>query len=68
MGACISDYCYCKDENRKGCACNGLTVFAKECQFQGINLKPDWRDMELCRKFYHFRIVVANETKSNQIK
>lgn len=53
LEACISDYCYCKDEHRKECACNGLTVFAKECLFQGINLKNDWRNMELCRKFIH---------------
>lgn len=62
LDACISDYCYCKDENRKECACNGLTVFAKECQFQGINLKPDWRDMELCRMFYFY---VLLSTKQN---
>lgn len=51
LEACISDYCYCKDDNRKACACNGLAVFAKECHFQGISLKPDWRNMEICRKW-----------------
>lgn len=50
LEACISDYCYCSENNRQQCACDGITVFAKECQFQGINLNADWRDMEICRK------------------
>lgn len=52
LNACISDYCHCNFEKKKQCACNGITVFAKECQFQGVDLKHDWRDMELCRKLF----------------
>ncbi|XP_031619378.1 hemocytin isoform X2 [Contarinia nasturtii] len=48
LEVCISDFCYCRHANRKECACNGLTVFAKECLFQGNTLQPDWRNMELC--------------------
>lgn len=50
LDACISDYCYCNQANREECACNGITVFAKECLFQGVKLNPMWRDMEVCRK------------------
>lgn len=48
---CISDYCYCSDStNPTKCACEGLSVFAKDCQFRGVILDNGWRDMELCRK------------------
>lgn len=50
MDSCVSDYCYCDQEKREMCACNGLTVFAKECLFRGIKLDPKWRDMKVCRK------------------
>lgn len=50
MEACISDFCYCNHANREECACNGITVFAKDCLFQGIQLNPMWRDMQVCRK------------------
>lgn len=50
LETCISDYCYCSHENREQCACQGITVFAKDCQFQGIQINSNWRDMEICRK------------------
>lgn len=49
INACILDYCHCSPENRQKCVCNGIAVFARECQFQGVDLKQDWRDMNLCR-------------------
>lgn len=51
LQTCISDYCYCHNENRAQCACDGITVFAKDCQFRGIMLHDEWRDTETCRKF-----------------
>lgn len=50
LDACISDYCYCNQDNRDECACNGITVFAKDCMFQGIKLNPTWRDISVCRE------------------
>lgn len=46
--ACMSDYCYCSHENREKCACDGITVFAKDCLFKGIQLNEAWRDMSIC--------------------
>lgn len=51
LETCISDYCYCSDQkNPTTCACNGVSVFAKDCHFRGVQLEHGWRDMELCRK------------------
>lgn len=47
LDACVSDYCYCQ-ENREKCACDGVTVFAKDCLFQGVDLNKSWRDMTIC--------------------
>lgn len=67
--ACLSDYCFCSHENRKKCACDGLTVFAKECQFQGVSLNNEWRDMQLCRKFHFLpsKIYQFKKKKMNKI-
>lgn len=52
LESCISDYCYCSDpKNPTKCACDGISVFAKDCQFRGHVLEHGWRDMELCRKY-----------------
>lgn len=51
LDACISDFCYCDNANREQCACSGISVFVKECLFQGKSLDPNWRDMEICREF-----------------
>lgn len=51
LDACVTDFCYCSHSNRQQCACDGISVFAKECQFQGATLNSDWRDVGLCRKF-----------------
>lgn len=51
LKSCTSDYCFCNDnKNPTKCACDGISVFAKDCQFLGIMLDNGWRDMELCRK------------------
>lgn len=51
LNACILDYCHCNLDNRQQCVCNGMAVFARECQFQGVDLKQDWRDMDRCRMY-----------------
>lgn len=52
LESCISDYCYCSDPNNPTkCACDGFSVYAKDCQFRGNVLEHGWRNMELCRKF-----------------
>lgn len=52
LKSCISDYCFCVDPlNPTKCACDGMSVFAKDCQFRGIALDHGWRDMGICRKF-----------------
>lgn len=60
LNACVTDYCQCNYENKQRCACNGIAVFAKECQFQGAELKHDWRDMEMCRKYFFFFFLKKN--------
>lgn len=47
---CISDYCYCPNKNRVQCACDGISVFARDCQFNGISLANGWRDTDVCRE------------------
>ncbi|XP_059615285.1 hemocytin [Phlebotomus argentipes] len=47
--SCISDYCFCPDtEHPEKCSCDGISVFAQDCAFQGVELEHGWRDMELC--------------------
>lgn len=48
MESCISDYCFCSKSERSQCACDGLSVFAKDCQYRGIKLDQEWRDTEIC--------------------
>lgn len=51
LESCISDYCYCSDPaNPTKCACDGISVFARDCHFRGNSLEHGWRDLELCRK------------------
>lgn len=51
LKTCVSDYCFCVDtQNPAKCACDGMSVFAKDCQFRGIALDHGWRDMSICRK------------------
>lgn len=51
LESCISDYCFCSDQkNPTKCACEGVSVFAKDCHFRGNALEHGWRDLELCRK------------------
>lgn len=54
LETCISDYCYCSHENREKCACDGVSVFAKDCLFQGVKLNSEWRNLEICRKYFSF--------------
>lgn len=50
LETCVSDYCFCSDQqNPSKCACDGVSVFAKDCHFRGIALDEGWRDMEVCR-------------------
>lgn len=52
LETCISDYCYCRyNNNPEKCVCDGIAVFAKDCQFRGVLLSQGWRDMEICREF-----------------
>ncbi|KAG4071830.1 hypothetical protein HA402_005991 [Bradysia odoriphaga] len=49
LKTCTSDYCYCSDKaNPAKCACDGISVLAKDCQFRGVMLDHGWRDMEIC--------------------
>lgn len=57
LDSCITDYCFCSSNNRAQCVCDGITVFAKECVFQGISLDSEWRDMEICRKLDSFQVL-----------
>lgn len=54
METCISDYCYCSNDNREKCACDGISVFAKDCIFQGTKLSNEWRDLQTCREYQLF--------------
>uniref|UniRef100_A0A1B0D0P6 Uncharacterized protein n=1 Tax=Phlebotomus papatasi TaxID=29031 RepID=A0A1B0D0P6_PHLPP len=47
--SCVSDYCFCPDsEHPEKCSCDGVSVFAQDCAFQGVELEHGWRDMEVC--------------------
>ncbi len=51
LKTCTSDFCYCSDKaHPTKCACDGISVLAKDCQFRGVMLDHGWRDMEICRK------------------
>lgn len=55
MKNCISDYCDCKNINRRTeCICNGLDVLAKDCRFRGIMLDNGWRDWQICRMDFFY--------------
>uniref|UniRef100_A0A7G3AKI1 Putative hemolectin isoform b n=1 Tax=Lutzomyia longipalpis TaxID=7200 RepID=A0A7G3AKI1_LUTLO len=47
--SCIADYCFCPvAEHPEECSCDGVSVFAQDCVFQGIEFEHGWRDMEIC--------------------
>lgn len=52
IASCMTDYCTCSDTaNREKCVCEGISVTAKDCIFQGVMMDSSWRDMEICRKY-----------------
>jgi C8 domain len=62
MRTCITDYCSCKvTDKRQQCACNGISVLAKDCQYQGVKLINGWRDLDICRKYKFEKILLTLE-------
>ncbi|CAD7081728.1 unnamed protein product [Hermetia illucens] len=46
---CMEEYCNCHSEdNPSNCNCNAFSVFVKECQFKGNQLRNGWRSSEVC--------------------
>lgn len=48
--ACVWDYCTCKDNDRKKCACNTMDVYMRQCIHKGISVSTAWRNNDTCRK------------------
>jgi len=51
LTTCITDYCTCSNVLKpEKCACDGVSVLAKDCTFSGIKMEHGWRDLNICRK------------------
>lgn len=48
--ACRWDYCGCKHEDKKKCACDTMSVYIRQCAHKGIIKKMEWRDDATCRE------------------
>lgn len=56
----MEEYCNCHSEdNPSNCNCNAFSVYVKECQFKGNQLRNGWRSSEVCRK-YPIRITMKS--------
>jgi integrin beta 3 len=60
LRACMADYCGCSTDDRTGCACQGVSILAKDCKFRGVAIDNEWRDMVLCRKFVKNKFTVQD--------
>lgn len=50
LDACQGDYCSCELEDPSHCACETISVYAKECLHKGVTEVAHWREEDVCRK------------------
>lgn len=48
--ACLWDYCACKYDDRRKCACNTMDVYIRQCAHKGITQLTAWRNDDTCRE------------------
>lgn len=48
--SCLWDYCACKHDDRRKCACDTMNVYVRQCAQKGITRLTGWRTDDTCRK------------------
>ncbi|XP_071561739.1 hemocytin [Temnothorax nylanderi] len=46
--ACLWDYCACKHDDRRKCACDTMDVYIRQCAYKGIARLTAWRNDDTC--------------------
>lgn len=53
QSTCQWDYCACKKNDRKQCACDTMSVYIRQCFHDHVIDSVAWRREETCRKFVY---------------
>ncbi|XP_076276507.1 hemolectin isoform X2 [Lasioglossum baleicum] len=46
--ACLWDYCACKDNDRRKCACDTMNVYVRQCAHKKVVSLAGWRNNDTC--------------------
>ncbi|XP_078043521.1 hemolectin [Augochlora pura] len=46
--ACLWDYCACKDDDRRKCACDTMNVYVRQCAHKKVISLSGWRNNDTC--------------------